>query len=93
MEREKIITLISEDMKHNSLINGLYGIGLTDNDNYLLKIDLIVADMMGVSPIPDAWLELYQKTMLNIPHSLTQEQAYIGAVNLFDALTDVLVKC
>lgn len=90
MEREKIITLISEDMKHNSLINGLYGIGLTDNDNYLLKIDLIVADMMGVSPIPDAWLELYQKTMLNIPHSLTDKQAYSRAVELFEGLKDIL---
>lgn len=89
MEREKIIALISEDMKHNSLINGLHGIGLTDNDNYLLKIDSLVADMMGVSPIPDAWLELYQKTMLHIPHSLTHEQAHNRAEILFNALAEI----
>jgi len=49
MERENIITLLEQDIKHNQLLNGLEEIGLTDNDKYTLSIDLLVADINGLS--------------------------------------------
>ncbi len=46
---EKIIKkLLIADIKHNQLINGLYNIGLMDNDKYTLNLDLIVAEMFSV---------------------------------------------
>ena len=46
---EKIIKkLLIADIKHNQLINGLYKIGLMDNDKYTLNLDLIVAEMFSV---------------------------------------------
>jgi hypothetical protein len=48
MERDKIISLIWEDLKHNQLLNGLDSIGLMDNDKYLLSLDKYIAQMMGL---------------------------------------------
>ena len=46
---EKIIKkLLIADIKHNQLINGMYNIGLMDNDKYTLNIDLIVAELLGI---------------------------------------------
>ena len=46
---EKIIKkLLIADIKHNQLINGLYNIGLRDNDKYTLNLDFIVAELMGL---------------------------------------------
>ena len=46
---EKIIKkLLIADIKHNQLINGLYNIGLMDNDKYTLNLDLIVMDMFVI---------------------------------------------
>jgi len=84
MERDKIIALISEDIKHNSLINGLHTIGLTDSDNYLLKLDVLIAELMGHSKIPNRWLTTYQSTMLDIPHSISEIEARSRAIILFD---------
>lgn len=89
MERDKIIALIVEDIKHNSLINGLQEIGLMDNDNYLLKLDVLIAELMGHSKIPDKWLTSYQSTMLNIPHSISAKEALSRAVILFDTLSEL----
>ena len=89
MEREKIVALILEDLKHNQLLNGLDSIGFTDNNRYTLSIDTIVADMMGYSKgkIPDKWLSLYQSAMLDIPHSLSEKEAHSRAITLFDSLS------
>ena len=59
MQKDKIITLLEQDIKHNRLLNGLEEIGLTDNDKYSLSIDLLVANMMGYpeTKVPDKWLE------------------------------------
>lgn len=89
MEREKIIALIVEDIKHNSLINGLHTIGLTENDNYLLKLDVLIAELMGHSKIPDKWLTTYQSTMLDIPHSISAKEAHSRAIILFDILSEL----
>jgi hypothetical protein len=89
MEREKIITLLEQDIKHNQLLNGLESIGLTDNDRYSLSLDLVIADMMGYpkTKVPDKWLEAYHKTMLNIPFNITSKEAQSLAKNLFEALS------
>lgn len=87
MEREKIIALIVADIIHNSLINGLHTIGFTDNDNYLLKLDVLIAELMGYSTKSDKWLTTYQSTMLNIPHSLSAKEAHSRAISLFETLS------
>ena len=91
MERDKIIVLITEDIKHNQLLNGLNSIGLTDNDRYTLSLDLVVADMMGYpeTKVPDKWLDTYHKTMLSIPYNLTSKEAQTRAVILFETLSAI----
>ncbi len=48
MNKKIIKKLLIADIKHNQLINGLYNIGLMDNDKYTLNLDFIVAELMGV---------------------------------------------
>ncbi len=93
MEREKIIALIAEDIKHNQLVNGLNAIGLIDNDKYTLDIVWIVADLMGMpkGKVPDGWVETYQQTMLTIPNNLTPKEAQSRANNLYQALSIITV--
>lgn len=89
MERDKIIRLIAEDIKHNSLLNGLNSIGLTDSDRHTLSIDLLVADILGYpkGKVPDMWLETYHQTMFDTSNNITPKEAYSRAAILFDALT------
>lgn len=91
MERDKIVALIAEDIKHNQLLNGLESIGLNDNDRYTLSLDLVIADMMGYpkGKVPDKWLDIYHKTMLAIPCDLTPKEAQSRAIALFEALCTV----
>lgn len=91
MERDKIIALIVEDIKHNRLLNGLDSIGLNDNDRYTLSLDLVIASMMGYSKgkVPDKWLEAYHKTMLSVTQNLTTKEAQSRAITLFDALSNI----
>ncbi|MCG8575146.1 MAG: hypothetical protein MI810_09705 [Flavobacteriales bacterium] len=90
MERkELIIKLIQEDIKHNSLLNGLESIGLSDDERYTLNIVSIVADMMEVSngKVIDEWLDIYHRIMLKVqPHMTTVEQELV-ARSLFDRLS------
>jgi hypothetical protein len=80
-----IIELIIQDIKHNQLVNGLYEIGLNDDDKYLLKIDCIVAELSGINKhhINDEWLSEYQKTMLNVNSHLSDEEIRCIATDLF----------
>ncbi|MNK09782.1 hypothetical protein D3C87_277590 [compost metagenome] len=91
MEKEKIISLIAEDMKHNQLLNGLESIGLSDNDRYVLSLDLFIAQLMGHDrgKIPDAWLDRYQQTMLTIPFNLTPKEIHRRAIILFESLSTI----
>lgn len=91
MERDKIIALLVEDIKHNRLLNGLNNIGLNDNDRYVLSIDLVIADMMGYTKgkVPDRWLETYHKTMLSIPNNIAPKEAHSRAIILFEALSNI----
>jgi hypothetical protein len=91
MEKEKIIALLVEDIKHNQLLNGLDSIGLWNHDCYVLELDILIADLMGYrhGMIPDSWLDIYHKTMLSIPNNLTPKEAKIRAVILYNDLLQV----
>jgi hypothetical protein len=87
--KRTIIQLLVADIKHNQLLNGLYDMGFYDNDLYMLNIDFIVAEMMGVSPMPDAWLDLYHKTMLEVRSCITDEERLQIAEELYDRLVNI----
>ena len=91
MNRDIIIKLIEQDIKHNQLLNGLNNIGLTDNERYTLDIVWIVADMLGIdkSKVSDRWLDLYHSTMLSIPNNITSKEAHSRAVILLNDLSMV----
>lgn len=84
--KEIIIQLIVEDIKHNQLLNGLYAIGLSDNERYTSNIPLVVAQLMQKQP-KDYWLDTYHQTMLNIPHEMTAKEALSAAQTLFEDLS------
>lgn len=86
MEKELIIKLIAQDMKHNQLINGLEEIGLSDNENYTLDIVLVVLSLMEKHPTDDN-LDIYHSTMLGISHTLTPKEIHREAQTLFDKLS------
>ncbi|NOQ72015.1 MAG: hypothetical protein GQ574_08440 [Crocinitomix sp.] len=87
-KREFIINLIEQDIKHNQLLNGLYEIGLTDNERYTLGIVWLVADMVEQEEgeVPDSWLELYHSVMLNIDKHLDPNKFNFVAEKLYDKL-------
>ena len=87
--KRTIIQLLVEDIKHNQLLTGLYSIGLNDDDKYTLNLDLMIAEMMGVSPIPDAWLDIYHKTMLEIDTNITEDERQNIAENLYERLVNI----
>jgi len=89
MNRDVIIKLIEQDIKHNQLLNGLNEIGLADNERYTLDIVWIVADMMGIEivKLSERWLDLYHSTMLNIPNKLTPKEVHSRAEILLNGLS------
>ena len=87
--KRTIIQLLVADIKHNQLLNGLYDMGFYDDDLYMLNIDFIVAKMMGVSPMPDAWLDLYHKTMLEVRSCITDEERLQIAEELYERLVNI----
>ncbi|WP_343637516.1 hypothetical protein [Fluviicola sp.] len=91
MERDRIIALIAEDIKHNQLLSGLNSIGLTENDRYTLSLDLVIAEMMGYKHgmIPDNWLDVYHDSMLTYPINLTAKEIRNRAVVLYNELLEV----
>ena len=88
MNEKLIKKLLVADIKHNQLINGLYNIGLMDNDKYTLDIDFIVAEMMGVKNgnVPDEWLNTYHSTMLNLQSTMTDDEIGMLAEELYSRL-------
>ena len=87
--KRTILQLLVADIKHNQLLNGLYDMGFYDDDLYMLNIDFIVANMMGVSPIPDAWLDIYHKTMLDVRSGTTDEERLQIAEELYERLVNI----
>jgi len=91
MNRDNIIKLIEQDIKHNQLLNGLNEIGLTENERYTLDIVWLVADMMGIekTKLSERWLDLYHSTMLNIPHNLSPKEVHSKAIILLNDLSNI----
>lgn len=88
MNEKLIKKLLVADIKHNQLINGLYNIGLMDNDKYTLNIDFIVAELLGIKQgtVPDEWLNTYQCTMLNLQSTMTVDEVGILVDELYNRL-------
>lgn len=59
--RNLIISLIQQDLKHNQLTKGLLQIGLDHGGDYDLDILSIVAKLMGVPEenIGNRWIDIY----------------------------------
>jgi len=59
--KELIITLIKQDMKHNQLVLGLQQLGLSCDDYHYLQIYRIIAELMGYKKgvIDEKWLGIY----------------------------------
>ena len=91
MEKEQLIALIVEDLKHNKLLNGLDSIGLTDNGTYTLGLDLLLAELMGheKGTIPDEFLTVYQSTMLSVSPTTTDEEMQQIASDLYNVLNRI----
>ena len=87
--KRTIVQLLVADIKHNQLLNGLYNMGFYNDDLYMLNIDFIVTEMMGVSPMPDAWLDLYHKTMLEVRSCITDEERLQIAEELYERLVNI----
>ena len=87
--KEIIISLIEQDLKHNQLLNGLYSIGLTDDDAYTLNLDLIISKLMGNKNVSDTWLSLYHKTMLEVSNSSISKERRKIAEELYEELVKI----
>lgn len=59
--KELILRLIQQDLKHNQLTHGLFQIGLENNGTHDLDILSIVAQLMQVpqGKFEDRWCDLY----------------------------------
>ena len=88
MNEKLIKKLLVADIKHNQLINGLYNIGLMDNDKYTLDIDFIVAELLGIKNgnVPDEWLDSYHGTMLNLQSTMTDDEIVLFVDDLYNRL-------
>ncbi len=85
MDRELIIRLIEQDIKHNQLINGFNRIGLIVSEDHHLNIVGIVSGLMGNSS--DDWFDLYHKTMLDVEPSMISKEGLSASEKLFDDLS------
>ncbi|WP_438712057.1 hypothetical protein ACSTS3_06200 [Aquimarina muelleri] len=63
--KELIIELIQQDLKHSQLLYGLDEIGLCGTELYFLEISEIVYRLMNVSSgeMGDHWMETYMNFM------------------------------
>ncbi|MEZ4936525.1 MAG: hypothetical protein R2799_02925 [Crocinitomicaceae bacterium] len=85
MDRELIIRLIEQDIKHNQLINGFNNIGLIVSEDHHLNIVGIVSDLMGKTS--DDWFDHYHKTMLDVKPNMTSKERISASEKLFNDLS------
>lgn len=84
--KELIINLIQQDLKHNQLLSGLEKIGLGVELHYLRILE-IVSKLMNVpdGEVDDLWSELYIKFM--------QEAIQFEITSNADTLKPLAVTC
>lgn len=69
--KELIIALIQQDLKHSQLVSGLDSLGLEASDKHCLQILEIVSELMGVpvdGEIEFAWGRMYVSLMAEVVH-------------------------
>ena len=93
--KELIINLIQQDMKHSQLILGLDDLGLEASDKHCLEMFDIIANLMHVPDghIEDRWARVYLAYMsesrdIEIQHMTTPMKPY--AISCYDDLCEVL---
>lgn len=93
--KELIISLIQQDLKHSQLILGLDDLGLEASDKHSLEMFDIVADLMQVPEghVESKWANVYLSYMsecreVEIHHMTTPMKPY--AISCYDELEEVL---
>ena len=79
MEKDIILQLILEDIKHTQFIESLNAIGVQIDDRHIVNLDIVVALMLGYPKgnIPDEWMEMYHTYILTFnPESTSIVQIY-----------------
>ena len=67
-QKELIIQLIQQDLKHNKLIRGLLQLGLVDGSFYDLEIFTMVHHLMGIQndELEDTFTDIYCSFMYDV---------------------------
>ena len=83
MEKDIILQLILEDIKHTQFIESLNAIGVQIDDRHIVNLDIVVALMLGYSKgnIPDEWMEMYHTCIL------TYNPESTSVIDVFNKLT------
>lgn len=93
--KELIISLIQQDLKHSQLISGLDQLGLQASDRHWLELLDIISDLMNV---PEGHMEFYWGRMYmsymsessNLDKELSSDRLQLKAETCYDDLTMVL---
>lgn len=95
--KELIISLIQQDLKHNQLILGLDELGLATSDKHCLEILDIVASLMQVpeGDIEFDWCRLYVTYMaeskkLGVTHTTETMKPFAEAC--YDGLVEIVSR-
>lgn len=93
--KELIISLIQQDLKHSQLILGLDDLGLAASDKHSLEMFDIIADLMQVPEghLESEWARIYLSYMsecreVEIQHLTKPMQPY--AISCYDDLCEIL---
>jgi len=86
-DKDLIIQLIQQDLKHHQLTEGLRRLGLDDGGLHSLNLLPIIAQLMGIPKrkVHDRWAAIYNSFMRETPQSKISE--------LGEALQPVAEKC
>ncbi|MEO9802244.1 MAG: hypothetical protein ABJF04_03300 [Reichenbachiella sp.] len=86
-QKDLIIQLIQQDLKHNKLTKSLMQIGLDDGGLYGLEILTIVCELMGIKDdnLSDTWADVY--------YSFLNEVYAIDPSELDDKLPFIANQC
>jgi hypothetical protein len=90
MDKEIIVSLIAEDIKHNQLLKGLNELGLTTNENHELNLVGIISKLM--SNKEDEWFEFYHSKMQSFSIHLSTKERTSEAQCMFESLCALVVE-
>ncbi|UTW67959.1 hypothetical protein KFE94_07540 [bacterium SCSIO 12643] len=92
--KDLILQLIQQDLKHNQLTEGLRQIGLDDYGRYCLDIQPMVAQLMGMEKeqVSDRWTEIYGSFMDNAHQTKTSDRGE-ELIPVAQKCYDMLLAC